>query len=92
MNVELVELLRGCGYTWNEIADAMHISRATIWRRLKEAGVSVQKYSDISNDELDGIVKQIQQEYPNCGQQLIQGFLKGSGVYSDTGFEQCEKN
>ena len=36
VNVELVELLRGCGYTWNgSIADAMQISRATIWRRLK---------------------------------------------------------
>ena len=65
MNVELVELLRGCGYTWNEIADDMQISRAMIWRRMKEAGVSVQKYSDISDSELDGIVKQIQQEYPN---------------------------
>ena len=81
VNVELVELLRGCGYTWNEIADAMQISRATIWRRLKEVGVSVQKYSDISDDELDGIVKQIQQEYPNCGQQLIQGFLRDKGVH-----------
>ena len=29
VNVELVELLRGCGYT--EIADAMQMSRATIW-------------------------------------------------------------
>ena len=26
MNVEL-ELLRGCGYTWNEIADAMQMNR-----------------------------------------------------------------
>ena len=80
VNVELVELLRGCGYTWNEIADAMQISRATIWRRLKEAGVSVQKYSDISDVELDSIVRQIQREYPNCGQQLMQGLLKDRGV------------
>ena len=35
VNVELVELLKGCGCTWNEIADAMQISRATTWRRSK---------------------------------------------------------
>ena len=57
----------------------MQISRTTIWRRLKEAGVCVQKYTDISDDELDSLVTQVQ-EYPNCGQQMIQGFLKDRGV------------
>ena len=27
VNVELVDLSRGCGYTWNEIADAMQMNR-----------------------------------------------------------------
>lgn len=80
VNVDLVELLRSCGYTWTEIADAVQVSRATIWRRLNEAGVSLNKYTDISDDELDGIVGQLQKEYPNCGQQMIQGFLKDRGV------------
>ena len=34
INVEHVELLRSCGYTWNEVADALEVSRSTIWRRL----------------------------------------------------------
>ena len=49
INVDQVELLRSAGYTWNEVADCFLVSKATIWRRLKEAGVTTQKYSDISD-------------------------------------------
>ena len=52
INVDQVELLRSGGYTWDEIADCFLVSRATIWRRLREAGVVASKYSDISDGNL----------------------------------------
>lgn len=81
INVEHVELLRSCGYTWNEVADAIQVSRTTIWRRLRDAGVHLSKYSDISDQELDTIVVQFQNSNPNYGQQLLQGHLKAQGIH-----------
>lgn len=54
INIESVELLRSCGYTWNEVASD------TIWRQLKDAGIQMSKYADISDDELDSIISRFQ--------------------------------
>ena len=64
----------------SQVADALQISRTTLWRRLREADSEVVKYTDICDDELDSIVSQIQQENPNCGQQLINGHLRAKGI------------
>ena len=80
LNLDNVEFLRGCGYTWSQVAGALQVSRTTLWRRLKEANFEVVKYTDICDDELDSIVSQIQHENPNCGQQLINGHLRARGI------------
>ena len=72
LNVEHVELQRSCGYTWNEVADALQVSRATIWRRLRESGLDVQRYSDISDDELNMIVGRLKMKIQTMGSR---GFL-----------------
>ncbi len=33
INIEQVELLRSAGFTWQEVADAVGVSRTTLWRR-----------------------------------------------------------
>ena len=81
VNIDTVELLRSCGYTWNQVAESLSISRTTLWRRLREAGVKMKKYSEICDDELDRMVTSIQREYPNCGQQLMYGYLLDRGVH-----------
>lgn len=37
VNIDTVEFLRSCGYTWNQVAHALRVSRSMLWRRLKEA-------------------------------------------------------
>ena len=70
INIDSVELLRSCGYTWNEVASALQVARSTLWRRLKDAGVEVNKYTDISDDELDSTLNP-----------LISGHLKYGHVH-----------
>ena len=35
--LDIIELLGSCGYTWSQVADAMHISRTTLWRCVKDS-------------------------------------------------------
>ena len=49
--IDSVELLRSCGYTWNDVASALQVGQSTLWRRLKDVGVEANKYTDISDDE-----------------------------------------
>ena len=79
-NLHKMEFLRGCGYTWNQVADALQVSRTTLWRRIEEASFEIKKYIDVCDDELDSIVSQIQKENPSCGHQLINGHLRARWI------------
>lgn len=75
INIDYVELLHGAGYTLTDIACAMQVSRSTLWRRLQEEGVLLNSYTDISDTDLDSIIKNYQESNPNCGQTLLCGYL-----------------
>lgn len=81
VNIDQIELLRSAGFTWQEVADAVQVSRSTLWRRLSELNVSTNKYSDICEDELDIHVRRLQRDYPNCGQVMIRSLLQQQGMY-----------
>ncbi len=82
LNFEQIELLRSAGYNWNEVADAFMVSRSTVWRRLREYGtVSMGRYSDISDSDLDGIVRDITHRHRHTGQTLMQGHLSSIGIH-----------
>ena len=81
INVDQVELLYSAGYTWSEVAECFLVSRTTIWRRLREAGVATRKYTDISDAALDAILCNIRHRHPHSGQSMIQGMLTGMGYH-----------
>ena len=80
LNLNMVEFLRGVGYTWSQVADALLVSRTTIWRKLGEAGLTCEKYCNISDEELDHAVGQLQQRHPHCGQVLLCSMLDAQGT------------
>ena len=40
INTDYIEFLREAGYSWNEISRLVGTSRSTLWRRLKENGIT----------------------------------------------------
>ena len=80
INIDQVEMLRDIGYTWQEVADAVGVSRTTLWRRLREENISISSYTEISDCDLDNVIMQIQNNFPNVGLVMIQGHLKDAGV------------
>lgn len=59
INIEQVELLRTSGFTWEEISHLLGVSRTTLWRRLTELGLYFERFSDISDSDLDSHVREI---------------------------------
>ena len=81
VNLDQVELLRSAKYTWDEVAVALMVSKSTILRRLKDVGIKITPYTDISDGDLDRIVLEFQQRHPHSGQTLVQGYLCSIGIH-----------
>ena len=52
LSVEQVELMGESKFTWQEISDALLVSRTTLWRQLKKCGYSFRSYTDISEQDI----------------------------------------
>lgn len=58
IKIDFLELLREVGYTWVQISQVFGTSRTTLWRCFKESGISILKYSNISDSALDYIAEE----------------------------------
>ena len=67
-------------YNWTKIASMLDISRATLYRRSEEGGISTSDKTPLSSMELDRIVSSIKQDHPNDGEVLIKGHLISRGI------------
>ena len=65
---------------WTKIATILGLSRATLYRRLVEAGVSSDDYTQVSDEQLDEVICSIKQDHPNDGEVLLQGHLLRQGI------------
>ena len=75
-----IERLHSCGMTWTNIAKVLHISERTLYRRRQEYGI-LEKYSDISDSDLDSIIRNILSNTPNAGEKLVIGSLRSRNVH-----------
>ena len=66
VNLMYVEYLRGLKFSFTDIGSIMGISRATLYRRLDDAGIDrTCSYSRVSDRELDDEVRRIKHDHPN---------------------------
>ena len=83
-----LEHLRSLFFSWQKIADMLQVSVSTIQRRRKEFGLNdeFERYSDITDDELDQIYESITGNLsegpltPNIGRRRFIGALRSRGL------------
>ena len=69
------------GFTVPASARMISVSEKTIKRRLKDYDLSITGcYARLSDEELDGLVRDIVAQNPNCGYRRMLGFLMSRGV------------
>ena len=79
---EILLHFRDLGFRWKDISAMLLVSRWTISRRVKEFGIEgVTGYSNISDDELDQIIRNFKQSHGiTVGRSLVLGHLKSLGI------------
>ncbi|XP_039598578.1 uncharacterized protein LOC120519887 [Polypterus senegalus] len=79
---EQLKLLISQGYTGKRIAEHIGCSASYIYKRLKTEGLSPrQKFSSITDNELDEECKRLQASCPNAGSEMMSGMLRARGIH-----------
>lgn len=68
------------GFSVKHISLMFNCSRRTNERRMAEFEIFLHKYSLLSDDYLDGITREIVALIPRCGENLLMGCLRSSGI------------
>ena len=72
----ILEDLLDDGFKVFEIASLMVVSERTIYRRLKEYNIQVREFSEVSDDLLDENLKNLCEQFPNCGERFLNEMLR----------------
>lgn len=83
LDLQAAQGLHNLGVSWKVIAHAMGVSRRTIYRHMRRAGLatSPRLHTAISDEELDRLVQQIHEEHPFVGCRIVKGHLESRGVH-----------
>jgi hypothetical protein len=75
---QLEALHNAGGFRWNDVARMLQVSSRTLRRRRHELGMRVEgrEFSDISDIQLDNVVREVLQSTPSAGLRLVQGSLR----------------
>lgn len=77
---QLVYLLEN-RFSCPQIAEILGVSLRTVRRRMTEYGLTSRMfYTNISDQQLDEIVREIQHAFPTCGNTQMQGHLISRGI------------
>ena len=80
ISISALRLFRREGFSYVDIAKMMGVSTKTIQRQRNELNIPDDlAYSNISNEELDNLLKSIRLQQPSSGQQMLMGTLRSLG-------------
>lgn len=80
---DILEELRGHGFSWKKISEMFQVSRWTIMRRVHDFGLSnLKRFSEITDETIDNTVKQyIAQHGTTTGESFIIGHFRSLGLH-----------
>ena len=68
-------------FTWSQMTEMLLISRTTLWRRVQNMELFSNRYTTISDAELDELIKEIRRGFPNSGISMMLGHLRNRNVF-----------
>ena len=80
VDVNEVLSLQSLNYSWTKISEILGISRCTLYRRLREAGIDTNDYATLTPSELDNLIKEIKLDFPNDGEVMMKSHLLRLGI------------
>ncbi|KAF7326242.1 Integrase catalytic domain-containing protein [Mycena kentingensis (nom. inval.)] len=83
LDLPRIHQLHDLGASYDDIAKAMGVGRATIYNHFAEAGVPTARlaYTEIEDEKLDELVAEISLNHPFVGSKIIGGHLEGRGIH-----------
>lgn len=80
---EQLEGLRSLGFSWTSISKMLGVSEKTLRRRREAYDMSStrEQFMEVTDDEVDELVKSALEVSPNSGERMVMGFFRGRGVY-----------
>ena len=75
---EQLEFFTSLHISWEEIATILGISSKILKRRAREWNIP--NFSTLTDAELDRIVREYMQQFPNCGEVMLRGHLQSTGL------------
>ena len=77
-----LEYLEGMSFNWTQISKMLSVSRTTIYRRRVELSMDTSGFqrSNVTDDELEHLLRQIRSETPALGERMVMGKLRSLGI------------
>ena len=82
IEADVLEDLRGMGFTWTKIAQMFGVSRWTLYRRVREFNLQdMTSFSSMADSQLDEIIREYLREHGSTtGQTYIAGYIRSLGL------------
>ena len=81
LNMDTIVFLRSINFKWIDIAKMLGVSRSTLYRKYKEAGLSESGNEAVSYNTLLPIVSDIKKQFPDLGNDYyIHGMVHARGT------------
>ena len=64
-----------------KIAEQLHVLQSAVYKAIREYGIDYQRFSEISQNDIERAVIAVKEQHPNAGKVMIQGHLTSKGVH-----------